>query len=72
MTNILMIVIIIVLFVVTASYIEFKSEKDKQLYDCYTKMTFKGYASASGCVGNNTPQCEHCYYHKIYKKRGML
>lgn len=72
MPSIIMIVIIIVLFVVAASLMEWKADKDKRLYECYTKMIFESRASASGCTGKGMPQCQHCYYHKVYLKKGGL
>lgn len=66
------IIIVIVVFIITASLMEWKNEHDRKLYKCYTKMIYKNMASGSGCVGGGMPHCEHCYYHKVYLKRGKL
>ena len=78
MDSILIIIIILILFIVFSSLLEWKMNKDKELYSCYLKMFHKGYASGSSCCGlMNTldpeySKCEHCYYHKIYlKEKGI-
>lgn len=65
-------IIIIILFIILASLMEWKNERDRKLYECYIKMNFKGLANASGCYGDSKPECSKCYYHKIYLKRGGL
>ena len=65
-------IIVLVAVIVVASLMEWKNEHDRKLYECYTKMIYKNMASGSGCVGEGMPQCEHCYYHKIYLRRGGL
>ena len=74
MESIIGIIIVIVLFIITASLMEWKSNKDKELYSCYLKMFHKGFAHGSGCSGKavSDPEyskCKHCYYHKLYLKR---
>lgn len=75
MDSVLIIIIILILFIVFSSLLEWKMNKDKDSYKCYLKMFHKGYASGSGCCGlTNTldpeySKCEHCYYHKIYLKQ---
>jgi len=79
MESFITIIIIIVLFVIFASLMEWKSNKDKELYSCYLKMLHKGFASGSGCCGLTDAldpeysKCKHCYYHRLYlKKKGEL
>lgn len=78
MESFITIIIIIVLFVIFASLMEWKSNKDKELYSCYLKMLHKGFASGSGCCAKGAldpeySKCKHCYYHKLYlKKKGEL
>ena len=74
MESLLGILVVIVLFVIAASLMEWKSNKDKELYSCYLKMFHKGFAYGSGCSGklDSEPgfsQCKHCYYHKLYLKK---
>ena len=79
MESFITITIIMVLFAVFASLMEWKSDKDKELYICYLKMLHKGFASGSGCCGLTDAldpeysKCKHCYYHKLYlEKKGEL
>ena len=78
MGSVFIIMGILILFIVFSSLLEWKMNKDKELYSCYLKMFHKGYASGSSCCGlMNTldpeySKCEHCYYHKIYlKEKGI-
>lgn len=68
MSTLMLIVVIVILMIVVASYMSYKSDKDRELYSCYLRMTYKGIANGHGCVGNDTPKCKTCYYHKLYLK----
>ena len=75
METMIPIIALIVFFVIVASLMEWKSNKDKELYSCYLKMFHKGFASGSGCCGMTDAldpeysKCKHCYYHKLDLKR---
>ena len=68
MPTMLVIIGLVVFIVVTAAYMSYKSEKDRRLYQCYLRMTYKDIASVTGCQGTGTPECKHCYYYKLYLK----
>lgn len=74
MGSIIGIIVVIVLFIISASLMEWKSNKDKELYSCYLNMFYKGFAYGSECSGKadsdpESSKCKHCYYHKLYLKR---
>ena len=76
MKSIFIIIVILILFVVFSSLLEWKMNKDIELHKCYLKMFHRGYASGSACCGltnaldpEYSNKCDHCYYHKIYLKQ---
>ena len=74
MESFIAMIIVVVLFVIFASLMEWKSNKDKELYSCYLKMFHKGFVSGSGCCGKDAldpeySKCKHCYYHKLYLRK---
>lgn len=69
MPTILLIIGLVVFIIVSAAYMSYKSDKDRRIYSCYLRMSFKGIADVSGCQGIGAPECKHCYYHKLLKKK---
>ena len=69
MPTILIIIGLLAFAIITTILISYKSDRDRRIYSCYLRMMFKGIADVSGCQGTGTPECKHCYYHKLLNRK---